>query len=135
MRKPRPGRSVISRTAVRMRKCVRCWCSRTTLAATTRKRPNLCKPTYRPMRTPDAIRHAEARPGFADRLALDLYRLKLAVGVASAADYVEATQLALRDGFPIEAKKIIDSGFSNGALGSGEHAGRQARLRDLATKS
>jgi len=84
----------------------------------------------------DLVYRIESRPGFSSRLALDVYRLKMAVGVHSTApQLMEATQLALQAGFPLEAKKIIDKGFATGALGSGPDADRQKRLRDLATKS
>jgi len=84
----------------------------------------------------DLVYRIESRPGFSPRLALDVYRLKMAVGVPSTSTQImEMTQLALQAGFPLEAKKIIDKGFAAGVLGSGPDADRQKRLRDLATKS
>ena len=83
----------------------------------------------------DLISRVQRKPGFADRLALDLYRLKLATGnLSTAADYMEMAQLALGDDFTGEAKKIVDRGFSSGVLGTGSDADRQKRLRDLAAK-
>jgi len=83
----------------------------------------------------DLISRVQRKPGFADRLALDLYRLKLATGnLTTAADYMEMAQLALGDDFTGEAKKIVDRGFSAGVLGAGSDADRQKRLRDLAGK-
>ena len=76
------------------------------------------------------------RPGFAGRLLLDLDRLRLASGAAQAAeDYLEAAQLALADGLPGEARKIVEQGYSAGLLGTGAGAERHKRLRDLAAKS
>ena len=83
----------------------------------------------------DLINRIQKKPGFADRLSLDVYRLQLVTGnITAASDYMEMTQLALQAGFPVEAKKVIDQGFASGALGTGADAERHKRLRDLATK-
>src|SRR4029453_2953711 len=74
----------------------------------------------------------QAKPGFSGRLALDLYRIRLATGnVTSAEDYVEMAQLALQERQAAEAKKILDQGFKTGVLGKGEQAERQKRLLAL----
>jgi len=76
------------------------------------------------------------RPGFSDRLTIDVARLKLVTGtMRSASDYLEAAQLSLQDGFPMEASKIIDQGYAAGLLGSGNDAERHKRLKDLAAKN
>jgi hypothetical protein len=78
----------------------------------------------------------QRKPGFADRLALDVGRLKLAQGlVTKTDDYMELAQLALQAGFPTEAKTIVDKGYASGALGTGEQAARHQRLKDLVLKS
>lgn len=78
----------------------------------------------------------QRKPGFADRLALDVGRLKLANGlVTKTDDYMELAQLALQAGFPVEAKSIVDKGYASGALGTGEQAARHQRLKDLVLKS
>lgn len=78
----------------------------------------------------------QRKPGFADRLALDVGRLKLAQGlVTKTDDYMELAQLALQAGFPVEAKAIVDKGYASGALGTGEQAARHQRLKDLVLKS
>jgi len=83
----------------------------------------------------ELVYRIETRAGFAPRLGLDAYRLKLALGIPiTAGQFVEATELALQAGFPAEAKSFIDRGFAAGVLGSGADAERQRRLRDLATK-
>ncbi len=83
----------------------------------------------------DVISRLQKKPGFSDRLALDVYRMQLATGNLSAAnDYMEMSQLALQAGFPGEAKKVVDEGYTNGALGKGAEADRQKRLRDLVEK-
>jgi hypothetical protein len=75
------------------------------------------------------------KAGFADRYALDVMRLKLASGTLSKTEeFMEMAQLALQAGYPAEAKKIVERGFSAGALGTGAEADRHKRLRDLALK-
>jgi tetratricopeptide (TPR) repeat protein len=78
----------------------------------------------------------QRKPGFSDRLALDVQRLKLANGlVTKTEDYMELAQLALQAGFPVEAKAIVDKGYAAGALGTGPEAARHQRLKDLVLKS
>lgn len=75
------------------------------------------------------------KPGFADRFALDVLRLKLATGnLAKTEEFMEMAQLSLQSGYPAEAKLVVDKGFAAGALGTGAEAGRHQRLRDLANK-
>ena len=50
-------------------------------------------------------------------------------------EYLEASQLALQDGFPKEAMKIIDLGYAAGLLGNGVDAARHKRLKDMAAKN
>ena len=78
----------------------------------------------------------QRKPGFSDRLGLDVQRLKLANGLITKADeYMELAQLALQAGFPVEAKTIVDKGYAAGVLGSGDPAPRHQRLKDLVIKS
>ncbi|MDE2081156.1 MAG: hypothetical protein KGI90_07380 [Burkholderiales bacterium] len=75
------------------------------------------------------------KPGFSDRFALDVMRLRLATGnLTKADDYMEMAQLALQASIPAEARRIIDQGYKAGVLGTGPDAARQNRLRDLAVK-
>lgn len=84
----------------------------------------------------DLLTRVQSKPGFADRLTLDLARLKLALGqLTTTSDYMETSQLALQAGYPAEGKKIVDLGFKNGVLGTGAEAARHKRLLDLATKT
>ena len=74
----------------------------------------------------------QRKPGFADRLSLDVMRLKLANGlITKTDDFMEMAQLALQAGFPMEAKTIVDKGYAAGALGVGEQAERHKRLKEL----
>ena len=78
----------------------------------------------------------QRKPGFSDRLALDVQRLKLANGLITKPDeYMELAQLALQAGFPVEAKTIVDKGYAAGVLGTGDQAPRHQRLKDLVIKS
>jgi tetratricopeptide (TPR) repeat protein len=84
----------------------------------------------------DLVGRIQRKPGFSDRLSLDVFRLKLATGnLSSTADYMEMTQLALQAGVPSEARKLVEQGFAAGARGTGADAERPKRLRDLAVKS
>lgn len=82
----------------------------------------------------DLLAAVATTPGFAaDRLALDLYRLKLANGAMSGAnDYMEAAQLALLAGLPGDAKAILDKGYAAGTLGKDVQAEREKRLAAMA---
>jgi hypothetical protein len=75
------------------------------------------------------------KPGFGDRFALDVLRLKLQVGlITKTEEFMELAQLALQAGLPAEGRRIVEQGYKTGALGSGPEAARHQRLRDLATK-
>lgn len=83
----------------------------------------------------DLISHVRRKPGFSERLDLDVLRLQLATGnLSKPNEYMEMAQLALQAGFPAEAKKVMDLGYSSGVLGKGADVERQNRLRDLANK-
>ncbi len=84
----------------------------------------------------DLLSRVQKKPGFSDRLGLDVYRLRLATGnLVDTNDYFEATQLALQAGVPAEAKLFMDKGYESKALGQGKEADRHARLRALVEKS
>ena len=77
----------------------------------------------------------QRKPGFADRLSLDVMRLKLANGlIVKTDDFMEMAQLSLQAGLPVEAKGVVDKGYAAGALGSGDQAERHKRLKDLVDK-
>lgn len=82
-----------------------------------------------------AISHLVHRPGFAERLELDLLRLQLALGdLKRESDFMTMGQLALEAGYPAEAKKVIDQGFAAGILGKGVEAERHKRLQNKVNK-
>jgi outer membrane protein assembly factor BamD (BamD/ComL family) len=83
----------------------------------------------------DLLSRVQKKPGFSDRLGINVYRLKLATNnMTSANDYMEAAQLALQAGVPAEAMQIIDKGYQAGMLGKGNEAERHGRLKGLAQK-
>lgn len=84
----------------------------------------------------DLLNRLPAKPGYSERLALDLYRLKEELDqITTLNDYMEMSQLALQAGLPAEAQKIIDQGYKAGVLGVGPEAARHKRLKDLAEKN
>ena len=84
----------------------------------------------------DLLNRVQNKPAFAERLALDMYRLKLASGQMKNADhYMDMAQRALQVGFPAEAQKIVDAGYQANVLGVGSDAARHQRMRDLATRT
>lgn len=84
----------------------------------------------------DLLARVRTKPGFSDRLSLDVLRLKLSIGqLTSTTDYMEMSQLSLQAGFPAEATKVIEQGYKSAALGGGIDAERHKRLRALAAKN
>ena len=82
----------------------------------------------------DLIARTQRKPTFADRLAIDLQRLRFSLGEMQAADYMELAQNALTAGYPGEAKRVVDKGYASGVLGAGADADRHKRMRDLVEK-
>lgn len=75
------------------------------------------------------------KPGFAQRLGLDVMRLRLASGTLEKTDdFMEMAQLAIQAGHPAEGADIVEKGFAAKALGVGPEAERHGRLKDLAIK-
>lgn len=75
------------------------------------------------------------KPGFSQRLGLDVMRLRLASGTLDQTDdFMEMAQLAIQAGLPSEGLKIVEKGFADGALGTGPEAARHQRLKELALK-
>jgi hypothetical protein len=83
----------------------------------------------------DLLSRVQKKPGFSDRLGVNVYRLRMATGnLNSTNDYLEMAQLALQAGVPAEAKAIVDRGYEVKLLGTGKDAERHQRLRDLVMK-
>lgn len=83
----------------------------------------------------DLLSRVQKKPGFSDRLGVNVYRLRMATNnLTNTNDYMEMAQLSLQAGVPAEAKAIIDKGYSTGMLGKGDQAERHQRLKDLAQR-
>jgi tetratricopeptide (TPR) repeat protein len=83
----------------------------------------------------DLLARVQRKPGFSERLSLDVYRLMRITGnLKDAGDYMEMAQLALQAGYPKEAQEVIDKGYETKVLGTGTQAAREQRLKALADK-
>ncbi len=85
----------------------------------------------------DLIARTAGRPGFTDKLSLDLDRLRMRTGTfRNASEYLEATELAVQAGYPGEADSFLKAGYAQKVLGTGNPADidRQKRLQDLVDK-
>jgi hypothetical protein len=84
----------------------------------------------------DLLNRVQGKPGFASRLLVDVYRLKLANNLMKKpSEYMEMAQLVLQAKAPAEAIKVVDKGYKAGALGTGPDTERHQRLKDLAEKT
>jgi hypothetical protein len=84
----------------------------------------------------DLLNRVVTKPGYSNRLTVDIYRLKLANGLLKKpSEFVEMAQLVIQAKAPAEALKVIDKGYKAGALGVGAEAPRHQRLKDLAEKT
>ncbi len=84
----------------------------------------------------DLLNRVTAKPGFSNRLTVDVYRLKFANNlIKKPSEYLEMAQLVLQAKAPAEAVKVIDRGYKSGVLGAGADAPRHQRLKDLADKT
>jgi hypothetical protein len=84
----------------------------------------------------EVIRAVQRKPGFANRLSLDLGRLLRSTGaLRRAEDYTAFADQALRAGFPAEARLLLEEGFSKAVLGTGAEAAMHGKLRDQANRA
>ncbi|MGB9990965.1 tetratricopeptide repeat protein [Massilia sp. SM-13] len=83
----------------------------------------------------DLLSRTRGKDNYSNRFALDVYRLqKVATTKMAAEEYQDMAELALLAGQPIEAKQVLDIGFSNGSLGTGNNAAKHKQLRAQADK-
>ena len=85
----------------------------------------------------DLIVRTADQSSFSPRLDLDVYRLRMHTGTLdSASDYMEATQLALQQGYPGEAAQFMKQVYDSGVLGKGSATDidRENRLKKLVEK-
>lgn len=75
------------------------------------------------------------KPGFNNENYMTVLRLEnAATKVMREEDYIDLAETALRDGFPTEAKNVMDAGYAAGVLGKGANAKAHGQLRDRANK-
>jgi tetratricopeptide (TPR) repeat protein len=88
-----------------------------------------------PKYTKDLISISErALRGGSTKTSLDIYVVKFNAGVLTTPqEYTEMTELALQDGLPGLAKKVMEKGMSSGVLGQGASKDREARLMNMAS--
>jgi tetratricopeptide (TPR) repeat protein len=76
------------------------------------------------------------KPGFSDRLLLDVYRLEFSLGLVNKPeDAMDMAELALQSKLPGEAQDVVDKSFAGGLLGTGPEASRHQRLKALVDKT
>ena len=75
------------------------------------------------------------RPGFPDRLTLDVYRLEFSLNLVNKPeDAMDMAELAIQARQFGEAKDVLDKCYAGGLLGTGPDAPREARLKALVDK-
>ncbi len=83
----------------------------------------------------DLLHRVQTKPGYNIAHDIDVLRLEMVAQKALAPEeYVELAELALAAGFPTEAKKALDAGFTASVLGTGSNAAKHKQLRDRANK-
>lgn len=83
----------------------------------------------------ELIGRVQSQPGFDDRLWLDLQRFRhAALGMGDANDYFESAEAAQQANLPVEARKLLDAGYTAGLLGQGALAAEHNKLRTLVTR-
>lgn len=85
----------------------------------------------------ELISRTARRDGFAEeRLRLDVYRLRRAVGVPlDAGELGDMAYRAQQVGLPAEAQALLDDGFASGLLGKDANAGADQKLREASTRA
>ena len=76
-----------------------------------------------------------SKPGFDQNNFMPLRRLQFtAMKTLDEGAYIDLAETALRDGFPSEAKSVLDAGYAAGVLGKGSDAKAHDSLRSRANK-
>ena len=83
----------------------------------------------------DLVRRVQVSPTFAERLALDAYRLQLhADAIDTSEEFLDMAGLAMQAGFPAEARKVLDKGRADKLLGTSGTDVKLKQLQDQVTK-
>jgi len=84
----------------------------------------------------NVIDNLRTKPGFPDRLLLDVYRLEFSLGLVNKPDEaMDMAELAVQAKLPGEAQEVVDKSYAGGLLGTGPQAPRHARLKALVEKT
>jgi tetratricopeptide (TPR) repeat protein len=84
----------------------------------------------------NVIDSLRTKPGFSDRLLLDVYRLEFSLGLINKPDEaMDMAELEVQAGLQGDAKDTVDKSFAGGLLGTGPEASRHQRLRNLVNKA
>jgi len=107
------------------------------MVAYTQTLEKLASSTGKPEYWQELIARTVRRDGFADdRLRLEVYRLRRALGLAlDAGELGDMAYRANQAGLPAEAQALLDEGFGAGLLGKDANAAADQKLRDAATKA
>jgi tetratricopeptide (TPR) repeat protein len=84
----------------------------------------------------DYVAHVEKDlKGAKTKTALDLLRFRLSSGaMQNAKDYTDMAELALQEGLPGDAQRVLETGQAAGIIGAGPQAGRHKRLMAMAVE-
>jgi tetratricopeptide (TPR) repeat protein len=81
----------------------------------------------------EVIPRVARQANFNIRFDLDLYRLlELTGNMEDANEYTDMANLALKNGLPAEAVRVVESAYSSGAFGKGSDAASHQKLRQQA---
>lgn len=84
----------------------------------------------------DLLSRLQNRPGFADRLLIDAYRLmRRTESLVDEGEYMALAQLTLQAALPAEASAVLEAGFAAGVLGKGVSAAAHRDLRAKVSKA
>ncbi len=90
----------------------------------------------KPLYWAQLVHGLQTNPDIPDRLQYDIDRIRLAVGLlSSTADFMDMTELAVQQGYPVQAQRIMAQGYATGALGRDAGAAREARLKALVDRA
>lgn len=90
----------------------------------------------KPLYWHNLLANLERKEGFEDYAVIDVYRLREATGtVDTADDFIDWARLAMRAGYPAEARRALDAGVAKGVLGNGKGGAPYETLRKQADKA
>jgi tetratricopeptide (TPR) repeat protein len=84
----------------------------------------------------NVIDNLRSKPGFPDRLTLDVDELEFSLGLVNKPeDAMDMAELAVQAKLPGEAEDVVTKSFAGGLLGTGPDASRHLRLKALVDKT